>query len=144
MKEKYYINEKTHLATEKNFVLHHSLKFNKRGVLIKSKSHLRVSHWDATMFGTEVKFSKTCLSGVFLVHFLHVFSAIFFVIISVDIAVVLERQKIWFWSFLVTPLLYINNPFLTLAPKIVYAFLKSLPKKLFSKCLVDGPLTFIV
>ena len=51
------------------------------------------------MFGTEVKFSKTCLSGVFLVHFLHVFSAIFFVIISVDIALVLERQKIWFLKF---------------------------------------------
>ena len=32
MKEKYYINEKTHLATEKIFVLHHSLKINKRGV----------------------------------------------------------------------------------------------------------------
>ena len=30
MKEKYYINEKTHSATEKNFVLHHSLKINKR------------------------------------------------------------------------------------------------------------------
>ena len=29
MKEKYYINEKTHLATEKIFVLHHSLKINK-------------------------------------------------------------------------------------------------------------------
>ena len=32
MKEKYYINEKTHLATEKVFVLHYSLKINKRGV----------------------------------------------------------------------------------------------------------------
>ena len=31
MKEKYYINEKTHLATEKYFVLQHSLKVNKRG-----------------------------------------------------------------------------------------------------------------
>ena len=31
MKEKYYINEKTHLATEKKCVLHHSLKINKRG-----------------------------------------------------------------------------------------------------------------
>ena len=28
MKEKYYINKKTHLATEKNFVLQHSLKGN--------------------------------------------------------------------------------------------------------------------
>ena len=36
MKEKYYINEKTHLATEKNFVLHHSLKIKKQGVLISS------------------------------------------------------------------------------------------------------------
>ena len=31
LKEKYYINKKTHLATEKNFVLHHSLKINKQG-----------------------------------------------------------------------------------------------------------------
>ena len=28
MKEKYYLNEKTHLATEKDFVLQHSLKIN--------------------------------------------------------------------------------------------------------------------
>ena len=32
LKEKYYINKKTHLATEKNFVLQISLKINKRGV----------------------------------------------------------------------------------------------------------------
>ena len=31
LKDKYYINEKTHLATDKNFALHHSLKVNKRG-----------------------------------------------------------------------------------------------------------------
>ena len=31
LKEKYYINEKTHLATEKIFVLHHSLTINKHG-----------------------------------------------------------------------------------------------------------------
>ena len=30
LKEKYYINEKTHLATEKKFVFQHSLKINKR------------------------------------------------------------------------------------------------------------------
>ena len=35
LKEKYYMNKKTHLATEKKFVLHHSLKINKRGVLIR-------------------------------------------------------------------------------------------------------------
>ena len=29
-KEKYHINKKTHLATEKYFVLQHSLKINKR------------------------------------------------------------------------------------------------------------------
>ena len=29
LKEKYYISKKTHLATEKNFVLHNSLKINK-------------------------------------------------------------------------------------------------------------------
>ena len=29
------MNKKTHLATEKKFVLHHSLKINKRGVLIR-------------------------------------------------------------------------------------------------------------
>ena len=33
----YYINEKTHLATEKNFVLYHFLKINQRGVLISSR-----------------------------------------------------------------------------------------------------------
>ena len=38
----------------------------------------------------------------------------------------------------------INNPFLTLAPKIVQAFLKNCPKKLFSNCLVDGILTSVV
>ena len=37
LKEKYYVNEKTHLATEKNFVLHHSLKITKHGVLISSR-----------------------------------------------------------------------------------------------------------
>ena len=31
LKGKYYINEKTHLDTEKNFVLYYSLKINKRG-----------------------------------------------------------------------------------------------------------------
>ena len=31
LKEKYYINKKTDLATEENFVLHHSLKINKWG-----------------------------------------------------------------------------------------------------------------
>ena len=36
---------------------------------------------------------------------------------------------------------FINNPFLTLAPKIVEAFLKNHPKNLFSNCLVDGLLT---
>ena len=30
LKEKYYINEKAHLAIEKKFVLHHSLKINNR------------------------------------------------------------------------------------------------------------------
>ena len=35
-------------------------------------------------------------------------------------------------------------PFLTLAPKIVEAFLKNRPQKLFSNCLVDGLLTSIV
>ena len=38
LKEKYYINKKTHLATEKKLVLHHSLKINKKGgVLIRSR-----------------------------------------------------------------------------------------------------------
>ena len=31
------INEKNHLAPEKEFVLHHSLKINKRGVLMSPK-----------------------------------------------------------------------------------------------------------
>ena len=39
---------------------------------------------------------------------------------------------------------FINNPFLTLVPKIVYVFLKNHPEKLFSNCLVDGLLTSIV
>ena len=37
LKEKYYLNEKTHLATEKKFVLQRSLKINKWGVLISSR-----------------------------------------------------------------------------------------------------------
>ena len=31
LKEKCYINEKTHVAPKKIFVLHHSLRINKRG-----------------------------------------------------------------------------------------------------------------
>ena len=31
LREKYHINEKTHLATEKFFLLHHSLKINNQG-----------------------------------------------------------------------------------------------------------------
>ena len=31
IKEKYYINKKTHLATDKNFVLHHSKLINGEG-----------------------------------------------------------------------------------------------------------------
>lgn len=34
--EKYCINEKTHLGTEKNFVLFNSLKINKRWVVMSS------------------------------------------------------------------------------------------------------------
>ena len=37
----------------------------------------------------------------------------------------------------------ISNPFLTLAPKTVEAFLKNRPEKLFSNCLLDGLLTSI-
>ena len=47
------------------------------------------------------------------------------------------------WS-LIIQLFFINNPFLTLAPKIVSAFLKNCPQKLFSNCLADGLLTSIV
>ena len=43
-----------------------------------------------------------------------------------------------------TPFFFINNPFLTLVPKIVYVFLKNHPEKLFSNCLLDGLLTSIV
>ena len=39
---------------------------------------------------------------------------------------------------------FINNPFLTLAPKIVQVFLRNRPKKLFSNCLVDGLLISIL
>ena len=39
---------------------------------------------------------------------------------------------------------FINNLFLTLAPKTVQAFLKNRPNKLFSNCLADGLLTSIV
>ena len=41
-------------------------------------------------------------------------------------------------------LFFMNNPFLTLTPKIVSGFLKNRPKKLFSNCLVEGQLTSIV
>ena len=51
---------------------------------------------------------------------------------------------LWFIAYatmvsciIVTPF-FINNPFLTLAPKIVEAFLKNRPQKLFSNCLVGG------
>ena len=36
------MREKTHLATEKNVVLHHSLKINKGGVLIKIEKLISV------------------------------------------------------------------------------------------------------
>ena len=48
------------------------------------------------------------------------------------------------WGNIRIHLCFINNPFLILAPKIVWAFLKNFPKKLFSNCLVDGLLTSIV
>ena len=38
LEEKYYINEKTHFATEKDFILQHSLKINKPEVGKKSKN----------------------------------------------------------------------------------------------------------
>ena len=78
-----------------------------------------VSPWDAMMVGTEVKnfrnfpfwmISGNFPFGVFLVHFLHVISAVFFVIklvvfvvayIVSNIALVLKRQEILFRSFLV-------------------------------------------
>ena len=50
---------------------------------------------------------------------------------------------IWFACFYDLHLFYINNPFLTIALKIVKAFLKDLPKNLFSDCLV-GLLTYIL
>ena len=37
LKEKHYRNEKTHIATEKDFILQHSLKINKRGGLGPNK-----------------------------------------------------------------------------------------------------------
>ena len=47
-------------------------------------------------------------------------------------------------SYLVFTFFLINNLFLTFAPKIVWAFLKNRPKKLFSNWLVAGLLTSIV
>ena len=41
-------------------------------------------------------------------------------------------------------LFFINNPILTIATKIVSAFLKNRSKQLFSNCLADGLLTSIV
>ena len=37
LKDKYYINEKTHLAIGKIFVIHHSLKMNKWGEGVPNK-----------------------------------------------------------------------------------------------------------
>ena len=42
LKEKYYINEKTYLATGKKIILHHSLKINKRG----APNKLRWGEWE--------------------------------------------------------------------------------------------------
>ena len=66
------------------------------------------------MVGTKVKILKICFSTlaeiVFLLHFLHTISAVFFVIKLVifvlayfmsNIALVLKGQKILFWSLLV-------------------------------------------
>ena len=39
LREKYYINKKTHLATEKKLVLHHSLKINKQGGPIRGSKN---------------------------------------------------------------------------------------------------------
>ena len=47
-------------------------------------------------------------------------------------------------NFFTGTIFFINNPLLILALKIVEAFLKNLPKKLFSNCLVDDLLTSIV
>ena len=56
------------------------------------------------------------------------------------------KRRHWRHSdvFIVTPFFFVNNPFLTLAPKIVEAFLKNRFKNLFSNCLIEGPLTSIV
>ena len=57
-------------------------------------------------------------------------------------------QKFILFSFCLSYLVFIffliNNLFLTFAPKIVWAFLKNRPKKLFSNWLVAGLLTSIV
>ena len=45
-------------------------------------------------------------------------------------------------KFHLTSSFYINNPFLTLAPKIVQAFIKNCPKKLFSNCLSRWSINF--
>ena len=54
MKEKYYINEKTHFAAEKKFVLQHSLKFNKRdGALISSRGSEKNRVFEQALFISE-------------------------------------------------------------------------------------------
>ena len=61
-----------------------------------------------------------------------------------------NRPRKYFVASLMMPslgvdtLFFINNPFLTLAQKIVETFLKKCPKKLFSNCLIDGLLTSIL
>ena len=55
-----------------------------------------------------------------------------------------NQYFLFFTAMLKEYFFFINNPFLTLVPKIVSAFLKNDPKNFFSNCLVDGLLTFIV
>ena len=53
-------------------------------------------------------------------------------------------NKFFIFYVIMLPFFLTNNLFSTLAPKIVYAFLKNRPKNLFSYYLVDGQLTSII
>ena len=54
-RENYYINEETHLAAEKNFALHHSLKINKWGTPSKLRGlekDRKINKRSPCLFGT--------------------------------------------------------------------------------------------
>ena len=112
---------------------------------------LRLSQYIKTKLQTTIKLFwkikrglETCLPASFSAWFLkkNIPIVMFYYLTNFHCLLAFTSWDIGQFCIVITPF-FINNPFLTLVPKIVLAFLKNRPKKLFSNCLVDGLLTSI-